>query len=339
MNRFIRELCGLLEAGREVVLAAVVGHAGSTPRSSGARMAILADGGSRGSVGGGLLEANVLALALELFARGGAMLREFCLTDDQADSLGMACGGCLTVYLEHLPAGGESLELYAALAGELEAGRAGVLVTDLDGPDQALAVRAKRLLPGDARADAAATSPSRPRLTRTAGGLRLSEPFAPPYNLHIAGAGHVALFTARLAALAGFCVHVLDDRAAYANPERFPEAFRVRVLDGFDACFEAGLGPADFVAILTRGHRHDTAVLARALATRAGYVGMIGSRQKREAAYAALLAQGFSRADLARVHCPIGLAIGAQTPEEIAVSIVAELIQARAGLSRERPRP
>jgi len=331
MNRFIRDVCGLLDSGRDVVLAAVVGHAGSTPRSCGARMAILEDASILGSVGGGILEAKVIMLAPGLFARGGALVQEFTLTGDQADSLGMACGGNVTVFLERLEAGGRSPALFAALAGELEAGRASVLVTDLDGPDEALTVRAKRLVPGNGPPEFEPRPSFLPRLERNEGGPRLLEPFIPPCSLHIAGAGHVALFTARLAALTGFRVHVFDDRAAFANRERCPEAWAVRVLPSFANCFEDGLGPADFVSILTRGHQHDTVVLAQALATRAGYLGMIGSRRKREAAYAAMLAQGFSPADLDRVHCPIGLGIGAETPEEIAVSIVAELIAVRSG--------
>ena len=338
MNRFIWNLHGLLESGRDVVLAVVTGQTGSAPRSCGARMAVLADASIHGSVGGGALEAKVITLARELFPRGGAMLREFLLTDDQADSLGMVCGGNVSVFLERLDAGGELPALFASLAGELDAGRISVLVTDLEGPDESLMVRTKRLVRDAAPPDGGPRPSFRPRLERSPGGLRLSEPFVPPYSLHIAGSGHVAFFTAKLAALAGFRVHVLDDRADFANRERFPEAFRVRLLADFATCFEQGLGPTDFVAIVTRGHKHDATILAGALTTRAGYVGMIGSRQKRAATYAALLAQGFSQADLDRVHCPIGLGIGAETPEEIAVSIVAELIQARAGLSRDNPK-
>jgi xanthine dehydrogenase accessory factor len=259
-------------------------------------------------------------------------LHEFVLTGDQADSLGMACGGNVTVFLERLGTDEETLALFASLGRELEAGRASVLVTDLEGPDESLRVLAKRLVLGTGLPDGTLKPSFLPRLERAEGGLRLLEPFVPPFSLHIAGAGHVAFFTAKLAALTGFCVHVLDDRAEFASRERFPEANSVRVLTSFETCFEEGLGPTDFVAIVTRGHQHDTAVLARALTTRAGYVGMIGSRRKRTATYAALLAQGFSKAELARVHCPIGLGIFAETPEEIAVSIVAELIKIRAGL-------
>jgi xanthine dehydrogenase accessory factor len=135
-----------------------------------------------------------------------------------------------------------------------------------------------------------------------------------------------------MAAMVGFRISVCDDRQEFANRERFPEAHQIRILENFAQAF-AGLaiGREDFVIILTRGHLHDKTVLAQALRTEAGYIGMIGSRKKRDAIYAALLKEGFDPADIDRVHSPIGLAIGAETPEEIAVSILAELIFVRAG--------
>lgn len=333
MERFFTELRGLLESGQDVVTAAVVGHAGSTPRSTGAVMAILRDGRIRGSVGGGVLEAKVMELAPALFEHGGAILQPFVLSGAEAASLGMACGGDVTVFAQHVPASPSTAALYAALAEELGAGRECLLATDMEGPDRDLRPRSRRLIrEGEALQDF--PRPGRlPRLLREGGGLRLLEPFAPPHALHLAGAGHVSFFTARLAASAGFQVTVLDDREEFANRERFPEASEVRVIPDFEACFAEGLGPRDFAAILTRGHLHDRTVLSRALKTNAGYIGMIGSRKKRAAVYAVLRKEGFARADLDRVHCPIGLSIGAETPEEIAVSIVGELIKVRAGLA------
>jgi xanthine dehydrogenase accessory factor len=135
--------------------------------------------------------------------------------------------------------------------------------------------------------------------------------------------------------MVGFRVWVLDDREAFANPERFPDAHQLKVLDGFERAFEDLEVTADsYVIIFTRGHLHDKIVLTRALATDAGYIGMIGSRRKRNAIYDALRAEGIPQAEIERVHCPIGLAIGAETPEEIAVSIVAEMISHR---SKKKP--
>ena len=149
-------------------------------------------------------------------------------------------------------------------------------------------------------------------------------------TVFIFGAGHVAQPTARLAAMVGFQVWVLDDRKDYVHPERFPEAHRVTVLDSFDQAFtDLEVTEASYVIIFTHGHLHDKIVLAQALGTDAGYIGMIASRRKRNTIYDALRAEGVSQLQIDRVHSPIGLAIGAETPEEIAVSIVAEMILQR----------
>jgi xanthine dehydrogenase accessory factor len=121
----------------------------------------------------------------------------------------------------------------------------------------------------------------------------------------------------------------MDDRAEFANRQRYPEANTIKVLDNFDNCFPE-LGTDDFVVIVTRGHQYDRDVLAQALKTKAGYIGMIGSKRKREAIYRSLLQEGFTELDLQRVYSPIGLDIGSDTPQEIGMSIVAELVKARA---------
>lgn len=148
----------------------------------------------------------------------------------------------------------------------------------------------------------------------------------------IVGAGHVGQALAALCPLVGFRTSVIDDRADFANWERFPSADDIRVQASFQDCFRGlTLTPNCYVVIVTRGHAHDRAVLAQSLRSRAGYIGMIGSRKKRDATFQSLREEGFSGDQLAQVHCPIGLAIGAKTPAEIAVSIVAELIAVRAG--------
>ena len=147
----------------------------------------------------------------------------------------------------------------------------------------------------------------------------------------IAGGGHVSLPTAAIAAMTGFAVHVIDDREEFARPERFPMA-SVHVIPGYAECF-AGLHvtPRDYIVVVTRGHLFDRIVVSQALKTRAGYIGMIGSSSKRRQVYEKLREEGFDEGDLERIHSPIGLSIGAETPEEIAVSILAECIAHRRG--------
>jgi xanthine dehydrogenase accessory factor len=160
----------------------------------------------------------------------------------------------------------------------------------------------------------------------------LVEPLCSEGSVFIFGAGHIAGELAPLAKLVGFRTIVLDDRQEFASRARFPSADTVLVLDSFEKALDGlDIDEESYLVIVTRGHAHDKTVLGQALATKVGYIGMIGSRSKRDAVYEALLEEGLTRADFERVHSPIGLDIGAETPEEIAVSIVSELIQARSG--------
>ena len=172
----------------------------------------------------------------------------------------------------------------------------------------------------------------RPGLVREGLVERYVEALDAPPVLLLCGGGHVSLETARLAHAAGFVVDVVDDRAEFADPRRFPMARRCLALPAFaDLAARCGIGRHHYVAIMTRGHSFDREVLAQALETEAFYIGMIGSSSKKASVYRALRAQGVSDAALARVCCPIGLGIGADTPQQIAVSVVAELMAARAG--------
>ena len=156
--------------------------------------------------------------------------------------------------------------------------------------------------------------------------------------LMLFGAGHISMYLAPLARMVGFRVCVIDDRAEFANSSRFPTADQLMACSVAEAFSRIAVTPATFIAILTRGHDHDLEALRAALTTRPAYLGMIGSRRKRDLIYGSLMAEGIGAEDLRRVHSPIGISIGAETPEEIAVSIVAELIQVRARAS-EAPRP
>ncbi|HJT75583.1 MAG TPA: XdhC family protein, partial [Gemmataceae bacterium] len=157
-------------------------------------------------------------------------------------------------------------------------------------------------------------------------------PVLPRITLLLVGGGHVGQAVARLAAEVDFEVWVLDDRAPFVSPERFPAARRRLVGEIGPALRElvaAGITPSTYAVILTRGHAHDEEALYHLAPTPAGYVGMIGSRRKIKLIYDDLLARGIPEEALDRVHAPLGFAIGSQTVPEIAVSIVAELIACR----------
>jgi xanthine dehydrogenase accessory factor len=150
-------------------------------------------------------------------------------------------------------------------------------------------------------------------------------------TVYIFGAGHISREVADLALRVGFNVVVLDDRDEYANTQRFARPIDVVVLKSFDNCFDGlTVDAGSYLVIVTRGHLCDKVVLEQALKSGAGYIGMIGSARKRDTIYHALMDSGVSEQQLKQVHCPIGLKIDTETPEEIAVSIVGELIDKRA---------
>ena len=166
------------------------------------------------------------------------------------------------------------------------------------------------------------------------------EPVLPAALLYLFGAGHVAVNTYKIALLAGFDVIVVDDRESYANRERFPEAREIYAEDFDKTCTRLAPNEGDFMVIATRGHRDDMRVLRWALGTQVRYLGMIGSLRKWIAICDELEREGIAREKLERIHSPVGLDIGAVTPEEIAVAIVAEMIairrQAETGVKRKR---
>jgi xanthine dehydrogenase accessory factor len=163
------------------------------------------------------------------------------------------------------------------------------------------------------------------------------EPILPPADLYIFGAGHVAASLYKVARIAGFDVTVVDDREAYANRERFPEAQQVIAEDFEKAAAQLTPSESSYIVIVTRGHHDDMRMLRWAVQTQARYVGMIGSKRKTITIFKELQAEGLSAHLFDRVHAPVGLDIGAITPEEIAVSITAELIAKRRKVERDLP--
>jgi len=257
--RFFETLAELLRAHPRLALATVVSSVGSTPRESTARMVVLPDGTTRGTVGGGKFESLVVADAKSLLEKGGLpFTREYAFVPEGEGSFGAVCGGKMTVLLE-------------------------------------IVERAPRLL--------------------------------------VVGAGHCGRALARAAVFSGYDVTVADERAAELEPSHFPhEAKLVLVKPDFS---DLPLPSSeDFVAVVSRGHVTDGLALRRLRGVPVAYLGMIGSAAKRKALYAQLRGEGFTDEDFARIKSPIGLDIGAESPEEIAIAILAELIQRRRRASR-----
>lgn len=329
----------LREAARSAgsVCCTIVETRGSVPAGVGARMLVRADGTFAGTVGGGCLEHDVWAAARRTFDDGAARCISVDLTDYEALEQGLACGGSLRVLLEPVDVGlaarlGQALvdadagkpvvlwsRLPAAAQGEPAAGYVdglhpyGPCGPSLGGPLVAAAAEA---------ADAARTG------IVTLGDARVFlQPLVAP-ELVIFGGGHVGLAIARAAAPCGWRIAVVDDREKFANPMRFSGA-RTVVSEFPEAFARLEIRPSTAILCVTRGHRFDEVVLDGAVRTPARYVGLIGSARKILGIYKRLLGKGIAADALARVFAPIGVGIGAETPEEIAAAVIAELIAFR----------
>jgi xanthine dehydrogenase accessory factor len=343
MKQLVSEIAALVAQGQSFALATVISRSGSAPRSAGAKMLVHADGTALGTVGGGILEAQVQQLAGEVLRERSSRVRGFAFSGKDAATMDAICGGQVEVLVEWLDASDPHLvEVFQELASAAANHQQAWLVSGLPGGPAAphhLLVRADGSVVGS-QPGAAGPDPDRilsarqPACLDAGGQSWLVEPLDIAGTAYIFGAGHVSRSLAEFTRAVGFWTVVLDDRPEYANPERFPYADQRIVLDTFDRALEGIVVDRDsFLVIVTRGHLHDRTVLAQALQTGAGYIGMIGSRRKCGLIFDELRREGFSAEDLARVHAPIGLPIGAETPEEIGISIVAEMIQVRAAIN------
>ncbi len=304
MKEIFRFIVKKIEEGKRVGLATVVERVGSAPRTVGSKMAVSEDGESAGSVGGGALEAIVEKRLKELMEKGEK--RE--LLDHRMDAKtleeGMVCGGRTRILLEIL--GKEDLELYKEVLERLEKGRRCYLV--------------KRLPPEDG----AYISSER---TKEEGAF--VDLIEPQERLVIFGGGHISYYLAKMASMCDFSVFVYDDREEYASTDRFPEAQEVRRIDYEKAGDFVKKG--DFVVVVTASHLGDKIVLENVLKKEPCYVGMIGSRRKANMVREALVNDGVPKSLVNLVRSPVGVEIEAETPCEIAVSILAELIKERRG--------
>jgi len=345
MGKIEKEICTLIERNESFVMATILSQTGSTPRLPGTRMLVRNTGEIIGTIGGGLVEAQAMAAAPALLKKGGALIASFDLnTPGTKEGMDMICGGEMQVLMEVVTPSEATLEMFTAFLASVAQGAKAVLVADISGVnDQGGTVRrclytASGSLHGDTdmplstlKALLEKTGNERsPSIIQTEQGLFLAEPAFSAGTVYLLGAGHVSRQVARLTNMVGFRTIVMDDRAEFANTKRFETAEAVIVTETFDDCLaQFTMDEESYVVILTRGHSHDQTVLEQAIKTRAGYIGMIGSSKKRTAIYDSMVEKGYSRKTLETVHSPIGIAIGGETPEEIAVSIVAELIQER----------
>lgn len=317
MKNLFAALRERLSQGEMAVLCCVLASGGSAPRGAGAKMAVFRDGMATGTIGGGAVEQAATEKARAILDGASAESCRFSLTAGQIGDLGMICGGEVTVGFRLLTR--SDLPAVESVCAALRAQRRAWLVFRIaDGAIGEISVQTD----GDT-----ALLQAVPVYQPEEG--YYAEPLVRAGTVYIAGAGHVGAALARLLPQLGFCTAVYDERASLLNQSSYPDA---QAICGAFADFtkRVAITPDDYIVIMTPGHLADREVLTQALDTDACYIGCIGSRRKIAATNEALRAAGVSQAQLARIHAPIGLEIFAETPEEIAVSVAAELIRHRA---------
>jgi xanthine dehydrogenase accessory factor len=351
------------EAGEEIGVGTVVATFRSAPRPAGASMLVTADGRAVGSVSGGCVEGAVYDLAQTVVESGGPVLERYGVSDDDAFAVGLTCGGILDVYVEKVSR--ETFPDLGDLAEDIAAGRPVALATVIDHPDPTRVGRRLVVRPdradctgglGSPRADAAIhddalgllASGSNATLTYGPDGERRGEgmrvfvwAFAPKPRLLVFGAIDFAAAVARVGGFLGYQVTVCDARPVFATTSRFPDAHEV-VVDWPHRYLEAEqtagrLDGRTVITVLTHDPKFDVPLLEVALRLpEVAYIGAMGSRRTHDDRMARLREAGLSEVELGRLSSPIGLDLGARTPEETAISIAAEIIAGRWGGSGER---
>lgn len=360
ISGLFEEITRRVADGETIAVATIFETRGSTPREIGAKMLIRPDGGIAGTIGGGCGEADVWRAALAVIDTKLPTVVQVDLTEDMNLRTEAVCGGIMQVFVEpRYPLGADAEPgappagdgFSAAIAVALQQRQAVALVTVVraSGP----LMRGQRLLVTEERtegslgvADADAVQAARQALAgdsdrpfrvplRDTSGAEVGEAFVELYlpapRLLILGAGHIAQPLARVGKLLDFEVVVLDDRAAFANRARFPEADEVLAADFAQTLATYPVDRRTSIVLVTRGHQQDVAALRTLVYSDAPYIGMIGSKRRVWTVLKLLHDEGVSPEKLLRIYAPIGIDIEAVTPAEIAVAIGAELVKLRRG--------
>jgi xanthine dehydrogenase accessory factor len=316
-----------LSRGRGGALATIIKKMGAAPREAGAKMFIGDDGRFFGTVGGGCVEAEVWQAAKHVAKTGKVKLLHYRLDGRIVEDEGMICGGNVDIFLE--PVLARYKDVYAEVRDLEKRGKDALIVTRFSESSFSKSLLgADGRVTGDDPGEEIKERPGSylPGRGPVVGEGVLIEPTAPSSFLYVFGAGHISQYVSKMATMIDFNVVVIDDREDFANRERFPEAREIIVEDFLRVFEQLHFYGTEYVAVVTRGHKHDALVLEEVLKRPTRYVGMIGSRRKCALILDHLRQKGFDDNALKSVHAPIGLDIEAETPQEIAVSIVAQLI-------------
>lgn len=339
MKKLIESIIRQIEKKENFCLVTIVTSDGSTPRGPGTAMMIRPGASIEGTIGGGILEAETIKSSQDILTNKASTLKYFSLGKQDVDALDMTCGGRVEILIQFVDAQSSyNIRLFQDMQKNIEKHVPFHLITPIYTVNDQIEIARpfisldgggkKNPLITEHRLESCLTSHRSYQVVSNTSGRFIIQAITANACVYIFGGGHIGLKVYALARFIDLSVVVIDDRREFANPSRFPEANEVLVCDDYGRIFEKlPINRSSMIVIVTRGHRHDAEVLGKALCTEAGYIGMIGSRKKISGIYDGLKDKGFTENDFKRVKAPIGLNINAETPEEIAVSIMSEIIQ------------
>jgi xanthine dehydrogenase accessory factor len=338
----IPDISQWVQGGKSVVLATVIHTWGSSPRGVGAKMAFTPTGQITGSVSGGCVESQVYETGIETLRSGKPQLLRFGVADETAFEVGLACGGNIEVFVAPLEP-----NLFRSLEQEIHAGHAIAMSIVVEGPEHLVGQYRLHIesgllvgtLEGEpaSLADAAAirslkegtSSKSSIQTSEGQTATLFTDVILPPPTLVMIGGVHIAIALARIAKALDYHTCLIDPRRAFGSPERFPHIDQLIQAWPQEALPQINLSPSTCVALLTHDPKIDDPAIKYVLETPVFYIGALGSKKTHESRRQRLLADGISEQKIARIHAPIGIDLGAQTPEEIALSVMAEIVAVR----------
>ena len=340
MLSVLRTISKELNSDKDVVLCSIIGSSGSSPRGAGAKMAVLSDGTTVGTIGGGAVELICTNQAKDALKEKKSFISSYILTKNDVQDIGMICGGNVKVYFQYLDHSDKNTaalfnELYSLVLSNKDVwlinviadgtiNRCGLYTSD-SGLKYIDTEYADIILPN---IKFKAVLDERENITI------YTEPLSTSSKLFIFGGGHVGKALAPVLDKLFFNVIIFDNREGYLTKENTPGAKEIIIGDYNNIFDKISISEKDYVVIMTPGHQADFEVLDQTLRTEATYIGCIGSRKKDMATQMRLLENGHTMDNISRIHSPIGIEIYAETPDEIAISIAAELIKHRASLTK-----
>lgn len=326
-----KKILSQLNIGHDVVLTSIIDSKGSTPRSLGAKMAYFTDNTTIGTVGGGAIEFDCTNMCKTLMSSKQSFCKSYTLNHNTAADIGMVCGGECTIYFQHLSANdAKNIEIFSYIREQIKQGVPTWLVTKVENNKTSLGVYTHT---DSLRFISLDSDISHLIKNKAVYDEKLSlyvEPLTQSGTVYIFGGGHVSQSLVPMLVATDFEVVVYENNVKFADKSLFTGAKDVVLSDFFSINETVSITQNDYVVILTRGHQSDNEVLRQVMSNHPSYLGVIGSRKKVATMQKFLSDCGFDIDEIKRIHSPIGLEIGAETPSEIAVSITAQLIHHRA---------